>query len=143
LPGLDGRKMSKSYGNTIGLREDPDAVTQKLKTMQTDPARARRTDPGEPECCPVWSLHKIYSDESTHRWVEAGCRSASIGCLECKKPLIDRVVEDTTAMRKRAQEFEEHPELVRNILSEGAERAREAARETLDEVRRAMHLRGD
>jgi tryptophanyl-tRNA synthetase len=91
----------------------------------------------------VWSLHKIYSDESTHRWVEAGCRSASIGCLECKKPLIDRVVEDTTAMRKRAQEFEEHPELVRNILSEGAERAREAARETLDEVRRAMHLRGD
>ena len=143
LPGLDGRKMSKSYGNTIGLREDPDAVTQKLKTMQTDPARARRTDPGEPERCPVWSLHQIYSDEPTHRWVEAGCRSASIGCLECKKPLIDRIVEDTTAMRKRAQEFEEHPELVRNILSEGAERAREAARETLDEVRRAMHLRGD
>lgn len=143
LPGLDGRKMSKSYGNTIGLREDPDAVTQKLKTMQTDPARARRTDPGEPERCPVWSLHQVYSDESTHRWVEAGCRSASIGCLECKKPLIDRLVEDTTAMRKRAQEFEENPELVRNILTEGAEKAREAARETLDEVRRAMHLRGD
>ncbi len=143
LPGLDGRKMSKSYGNTIGLREDPDAVTQKLKTMQTDPARARRTDPGEPERCPVWSLHQVYSDEATHRWVEAGCRSASIGCLECKKPLIDRLVEDTTAMRKRAQEFEEHPELVRNILTEGAEKAREAARETLDEVRRAMHLRGD
>ena len=143
LPGLDGRKMSKSYGNTIGLREDPDAVTQKLKTMQTDPARARRTDPGEPERCPVWSLHQVYSDEATHRWVEAGCRSASIGCLECKKPLIDRLVEDTTAMRKRAQEFEESPELVRNILTEGAEKAREAARETLDEVRRAMHLRGD
>ena len=143
LPGLDGRKMSKSYGNTIGLREDPDAVTQKLKTMQTDPARARRTDPGEPERCPVWSLHQVYSDEATHRWVEAGCRSASIGCLECKKPLIDRLVEDTTAMRKRAQEFEENPELVRNILAEGAEKAREAARETLDEVRRAMHLRGD
>jgi tryptophanyl-tRNA synthetase len=143
LPGLDGRKMSKSYGNTIGLREDPDAVTQKLKTMQTDPARARRTDPGEPERCPVWSLHQVYSDEATHRWVEAGCRSASIGCLECKKPLIDRLVEDTTAMRKRAQEFEENPELVRNILTEGAEKAREAARETLDEVRRAMHLRGD
>ena len=143
LPGLDGRKMSKSYGNTIGLREDPDAVTQKLKTMQTDPARARRTDPGEPERCPVWSLHQVYSDEATHRWVEAGCRSASIGCLECKKPLIDRLVEDTTAMRKRAQEFEENPDLVRNILTEGAEKAREAARETLDEVRRAMHLRGD
>jgi tryptophanyl-tRNA synthetase len=143
LPGLDGRKMSKSYGNTIGLREDPDAVTQKLKTMQTDPARARRTDPGEPERCPVWSLHQVYSDEATHRWVEAGCRSASIGCLECKKPLIDRLVEDTTAMRKRAQEFQENPELVRNILAEGAEKAREAARETLDEVRRAMHLRGD
>jgi tryptophanyl-tRNA synthetase len=143
LPGLDGRKMSKSYGNTIGLREDPDSVARKLKTMQTDPARVRRTDVGDPEKCPVWSLHQVYSDEPTRQWAQAGCRSAGIGCLECKKPLIDKVVEDTTAMRDRAREFEENPELVRNILTEGAEKAREAARETLDDVRRAMHLRGD
>ena len=143
LPGLDGRKMSKSYGNTIGLREDPDSVARKLKTMQTDPARVRRTDVGDPEKCPVWSLHQVYSDEPTRQWAQAGCRSAGIGCLECKKPLIDKVVEDTTAMRDRAREFEENPELVRNILTEGADKAREAARETLDDVRRAMHLRGD
>ena len=143
LPGLDGRKMSKSYGNTIGLREDPDSVARKLKTMQTDPARARRTDPGDPAKCPVFSLHEVYTDEPTRQWAAAGCRSAGIGCLECKKPLIDKVVADATAMRARAQEYEENPELVRNILTEGAEKAREAARETLDEVRRAMHLRGD
>jgi tryptophanyl-tRNA synthetase len=143
LPGLDGRKMSKSYGNTIGLREDPDSVAKKLKTMQTDPARVRRTDVGDPGKCPVWQLHEVYSDDATKRWAEAGCRSAGIGCLECKKPLIDKVVEESTTMRKRAQEYEENPELVRNILTEGAEKARDAARETLDDVRRAMHLRGD
>jgi tryptophanyl-tRNA synthetase len=143
LPGLDGRKMSKSYGNTIGLREEPDSIARKLKTMQTDPARARRTDVGDPDKCPVFSLHQVYSDEPTRQWAATGCRSAGIGCLECKKPLIDKVVADATAMRARAQEYEDSPELVRNILSEGAEKAREAARETLDEVRRAMHLRGD
>jgi len=143
LPGLDGRKMSKSYGNTIGLREDPDSVAKKLKTMQTDPARVRRSDPGDPEKCPVWSLHQVYSDQSTRDWAAAGCRSAGIGCLECKKPLIDRVVDESTAMRKRAEEYENNPELVRAILTEGCEKARDAARETLDEVRRAMHLRGD
>jgi len=143
VPGLDGRKMSKSYGNTIGLREDPDSVAKKLRTMQTDPARARRTDPGNPEKCPVWDLHKIYSDEATRQWVDVGCRTAGIGCLDCKKPIIDKVVEEVTGMRKRAQEFEDNPELVRNIVAEGAEKAREVARQTLDDVRRAMHLRAD
>jgi tryptophanyl-tRNA synthetase len=143
VPGTDGRKMSKSYGNTIGLREDPDEVVKKLKAMKTDPARIRRTDPGDPEKCPVWDLHKIYSDEPTRAWVNEGCRSAGIGCLDCKQPVIAKIVEEITAMRKRAQEFEENPELVRGIVSEGAEKAREAARQTLDEVRRAMHLRAD
>jgi tryptophanyl-tRNA synthetase len=143
VPGVDGRKMSKSYGNTIGLREEPDAVAQKLRTMQTDPARARRTDPGDPEKCPVWDLHKIYSDEPTRKWVDEGCRSAGIGCLDCKKPVIEKIVEEVRGMRKRAQEFEDQPELVRSIVNEGAEKAREAARQTLDEVRRVMHLRAD
>jgi tryptophanyl-tRNA synthetase len=143
LPGIDGRKMSKSYGNTLGLREDPDSVARKLKTMQTDPARVRRSDPGDPEKCPVWSLHEVYSDESTRSWASAGCKSAGIGCLECKKPLIDRIVAETTTMRERAAPYEDNPDLVRAILTEGSEKAREAARETLDEVRSAMHLRGD
>ncbi len=142
VPGVDGRKMSKSYGNSIGLREDPDSVAQKLRTMQTDPARVRRTDPGDPEKCPVWDLHKIYSDDATKAWVVEGCRTAGIGCLDCKKPVIEKIVEEITTMRKRAQEFEDSPELLRNIVSEGEEKARAAARETLDDVRRAMHLRG-
>jgi tryptophanyl-tRNA synthetase len=141
VPGLDGRKMSKSYGNTISLREDPDVVTAKLKSMQTDPARVRRTDPGNPEKCPVWDLHKLYSDEATRKWVEEGCRTAGIGCLDCKRPVIERIVEEVTGMRKRAQEFQENPELVTNLIHQGDEKAREAARATLDEVRRAMHLR--
>ncbi len=143
VPGLDGRKMSKSYGNTIGLREDPDEVAKKLRQMQTDPARVRRTDPGEPEKCPVFDLHRIYSDEKTREWAAIGCRTAGIGCLDCKKPVIDKVVEEITAIRKRAQEFEENPELVRNIAAEGAEKARDAARATLDDVRHAMNLRMD
>jgi tryptophanyl-tRNA synthetase len=141
VPGLDGRKMSKSYGNTIGLREESDSVIQKLRTMQTDPARVRRTDPGDPEKCPVFDLHRIYSDAATQQWAAEGCRSAGIGCLDCKKPLIDRIVEEVSGMRKRGQEFQENPEVVNNLLAEGAEKAREAARATLDEVRRAMHLR--
>jgi tryptophanyl-tRNA synthetase len=141
VPGLDGRKMSKSYGNTIGLREAPDEVVQKLKTMQTDPARVRRTDPGDPDKCPVWDLHKIYSDERTRAWVQEGCRTAGIGCLDCKKALSDRVVEEVSGMRKRAQEFLDNPDLVNGIVAEGSEKARALARETLDDVRRAMHLR--
>jgi tryptophanyl-tRNA synthetase len=141
VPGLDGRKMSKSYGNTIAMREDPDVVTTKLKTMQTDPARVRRTDPGNPDICPVFDLHKLYTDDATREWAAAGCRSASIGCLDCKAPLIERVVEEVKGMRKRAQEFQENPELIPNLVHQGGEKAREAARETLDDVRRAMHLR--
>jgi len=141
VPGLDGRKMSKSYGNTIGMREDPDAVAAKLRTMQTDPARVRRTDPGDPEKCPVWDLHKLYSDDATRQWVNEGCRSAGIGCLDCKQPLIERILEEVNGMRKRAQDFQDNPEMLTNILVEGAEKAREMARATLDDVRRAMHLR--
>ncbi|MFP3978626.1 MULTISPECIES: tryptophan--tRNA ligase [Marinobacter] len=140
MPGLDGQKMSKSYNNYIGLREDPDTVAQKVRTMQTDPQRVRRTDPGEPEKCPVWGLHKVYSDESTKEWVQTGCRSAGIGCLDCKKPLIDAIVEEQRPIRERALEYENSPDLVHSILQEGREHARDAARDTLDEVRAAMGL---
>lgn len=143
VPGTDGRKMSKSYGNTIGLREDPEVVADKLRKMKTDPARKLRTDPGDPDKCPVWDLHKIYSDETTREWVNQGCRSAGIGCLDCKARVIEKVVAEVTAMRQRAQEFEENPELLRTIVAEGADKAREVARQTLDDVRRAMHLRHD
>ena len=140
VPGVDGRKMSKSYGNTIGMREDPDAVAAKLKTMQTDPARVRRTDPGNPEKCPVWELHKLYSSEDTRRWADAGCRTAGIGCLECKKPLIDSIVAEISGFRQRAQEYEDNPDLVRGIIAEGCEKAREVAGQTLDDVKQAMGL---
>ena len=140
VPGLDGRKMSKSYGNTIGLREDPDSVAKKLKTMVTDPARARRTDPGDPDKCPVWDLHKIYSDADTQAWVQQGCRSAGIGCLDCKKRVADVIVAEITAIRARAQEFEENRDLVRGIIAEGCEKARDVARQTLEEVHTAMGM---
>ena len=141
VPGTDGRKMSKSYGNTIEIREDPESVAKKLRAMQTDPARARRTDPGDPDKCPVWDLHKIYSDDTTRKWAAEGCRSAGIGCLDCKQPVIEKIVAEVSEMRRRAQEYDENPELLRDIVAEGAEKAREAARETMEEVRRAMHLR--
>jgi tryptophanyl-tRNA synthetase len=141
VPGLDGRKMSKSYGNTIGLREDPDSVARKLKAMTTDPARARRNDPGDPAKCPVFDLHKIYSDDATREWAANGCRTAGIGCLDCKKPLIEKVVAEISGIRERAKDYQDNPELVSNIVAEGAEKARDAARETLDEVRRAMNLK--
>lgn len=140
LPGLDGRKMSKSYGNTIAIREKPEVVEQKIRTMPTDPARIKRTDPGEPEKCPVWHLHKVYSSETTQQWVQQGCRSAGIGCLECKKPLIEAVQAEQAAIAARAKEYENNPDLVQGILAEGREKAREAARETLEEVRQAMRL---
>jgi tryptophanyl-tRNA synthetase len=140
VPGLDGRKMSKSYGNTIRMREDPESVQKKLRAMQTDPARVRRSDPGDPDKCPVWDLHKIYSDEKTKAWVQSGCRSAGIGCLDCKKPVIDAVLAQLAGFRERAREYEENPELVRGIVSEGCERAREAARATMLEVREAVRL---
>ena len=140
VPGLDGQKMSKSYGNTIGLREDPDVVAKKLRTMPTDPARVRRTDPGTPEKCPVWEFHKIYSDESTRNWVDEGCRSAGIGCVECKAPIIESVLKELAPIRERARHYENDPEAVRSVLNEGRERARDVARETMDDVREAMGL---
>jgi tryptophanyl-tRNA synthetase len=140
VPGLDGRKMSKSYGNTIGLREDPDSVARKLKTMQTDPARVRRTDPGDPDKCPVWDLHKVYSDAPTQAWVQEGCRSAGIGCLDCKKRVADQLIAEITTIRARAQEFEENRDLVRGIIAEGCEKARDVARQTLEEVHQAMGM---
>jgi len=140
MPGLDGQKMSKSYGNTIGLREDPVSVEKKLRTMQTDPARIRRTDPGDPEKCPVWDFHQIYSDKSVRDWVVSGCKNAEIGCVDCKQPVIDAVLKEQAPIRERALEFVENPQLVRNIMNEGCERAREVAKDTLDEVTQAMGL---
>jgi tryptophanyl-tRNA synthetase len=140
LPGLDGRKMSKSYGNTIGLREEPESVARKLRTMQTDPARARRSDPGTPEKCPVWSLHQLYSADEQLHWVIEGCRSASIGCLDCKSALCSSLQGELAPLQQRAIDYEDSPDLVRSILAEGAERARDEARETLAEVRMAMGL---
>ncbi|HHW65089.1 MAG TPA: tryptophan--tRNA ligase [Rhodocyclaceae bacterium] len=140
MPGLDGQKMSKSYGNTINLREDADSVTRKVRTMQTDPARMRRTDPGEPERCPVWQLHAIYSDEGTLEWVQKGCRSAGIGCLECKQPLLDAILREQQELQERAQPYLDDPTLVRSIIADGCERARKLAQETMRDVREAMGL---
>jgi tryptophanyl-tRNA synthetase len=140
MPGLDGQKMSKSYGNTITLRENPEDVREKLRTMPTDPARVRRTDPGNPEICPVWQLHGIYSDDEVKDWVREGCTTAGIGCLDCKQPIIDSVLAELLPIQERAREFEQDPGKVRAIIHEGSEAARDVARETLDEVRQAMGL---
>jgi tryptophanyl-tRNA synthetase len=140
MPGLDGQKMSKSYNNAIALREDPESITKKIRTMPTDPARVRRTDKGEPERCPVWQLHKVYSDDATREWVQTGCRSAGIGCLDCKQPVIDGVIRELAPMRERAQRYLEDPAAVRNIIADGCERARDLAGETMREVREAMGL---
>ena len=140
MPGLDGQKMSKSYNNTIALREDPDTVARKIRTMPTDPARVKRTDPGTPEKCPVWQLHLVYSDDRTKEWVQAGCRTAGIGCLECKQPVIDAVQAELKPIRERAEHYLEDPTLVRNIVTDGAEKARKLAQETLRDVRQAMGL---
>ncbi len=138
--GLDGQKMSKSYNNTISLREDPEVVTKKIRTMTTDPARVKRTDPGDPRKCPVFSLHEIYSGDDTRGWVEQGCTTAGIGCLDCKGPLIDAILIEQQPMRERALQFEENPDLVKSIVAEGCEKARSYAKATLDEVRNAMGL---
>jgi tryptophanyl-tRNA synthetase len=140
MPGLDGQKMSKSYGNTIALREDPDAVTKKIRTMPTDPARVRRTDPGNPANCPVWQFHQVYSDDGVRQWVTAGCTSAGIGCLECKQPVIDAVLAELAPIRERARYYEDNPDQVRNILADGCEKAQEFARDTMRDVREAMGL---
>lgn len=143
VPGLDGGKMSKSYGNAIFLREDPAEVTRKIRTMQTDPARVRRSDPGNPERCPVWPLHKIYSDQATQDWVWKGCTTAGIGCLDCKQPVIDAVIRESQPFVERAQRYLDDPQLVRNVVADGCERARKLAEETMQDVRAAMGLRYD
>ena len=140
MPGLDGQKMTKSYNNTITLREDEAEVTKKIRTMPTDPARIRRTDAGDPEKCPVWLLHKVYSSDDTKQWVQQGCKSAGIGCIECKQPVIRAVLEEQKPMRERAQLYLDDPSLVRNIIADGCEKARKLANETMRDVREAMGL---
>jgi tryptophanyl-tRNA synthetase len=140
MPGLDGQKMSKSYNNTITLREDAASVSKKIRTMPTDPARVRRTDVGDPDKCPVWQLHQVYSSADTKQWVQKECRSAGIGCIECKQPVIDAVLLEQNPMRERAQQYLDDPTLVRNIIADGCEKARKLAGETMRDVREAMGL---
>lgn len=140
LPGLDGQKMSKSYGNAIALREDRDSVIKKVRTMPTDPARVRRTDKGDPEKCPVWQFHQVYSDQDTRDWVMKGCRSAGIGCLECKQPVADAILREQEPMRERSQQYLDDPSLVRAIVADGCDKARKLAQETMRDVREVMGL---
>lgn len=140
MPGLDGQKMSKSYNNTITLRESEESVAKKVKSMPTDTNRVRRTDPGDPARCPVWQLHLVYSDETTKEWVQHGCKTAGIGCIECKQPVIDGILREQVPMRERAQAYLDDPTLVKNIIADGCEKARELARETMRDVREAMGL---
>jgi tryptophanyl-tRNA synthetase len=140
LPGLDGQKMSKSYGNAIALREEKDSLIKKVRTMPTDPARIRRTDAGDPVRCPVWQLHQVYSDMTMQEWVIKGCKTAGIGCLECKQPVIDAILKEQEPMRERAQQYLDDPSLVRAIVADGCEQARKLAQETMRDVREAMGL---
>ncbi len=140
MPGLDGQKMSKSYGNTISLREEPEVVMKKIRTMPTDPARVRRTDPGDPARCPVWPLHEVYSGAETKDWARQGCTSAGIGCLDCKQPVIDAMLAELAPIQERARALTEDPDTVRNIIADGCEKARDLARETMRDVREAMGL---
>jgi len=140
MPGLDGRKMSKSYDNVIALRDESAVVSEKIRTMPTDPARVRKTDPGNPELCPVWQFHEIYSDQSVRDWVQQGCRSAGIGCLQCKKPVIDAIVAELAPIRERGLQYEQNPDVVKSVIAEGSEKARDTARDTMQDVRQAMGL---
>ncbi len=140
MPGLDGRKMSKSYDNVITLRDTNDEISKKIRTMPTDPARVRKTDPGNPEKCPVWQLHEIFSTQETRDFVSQACRSAGIGCLECKKPVIDSIIAELAPIREKAEQYESSPDLVKSIIIEGSEKARDTARDTLQDVRQAMGL---
>ncbi|MDH5424594.1 MAG: tryptophan--tRNA ligase [Gammaproteobacteria bacterium] len=140
MPGLDGQKMSKSYRNTIALRDSADDIMKKMRTMPTDTARVRRTDPGDPQNCPVWQFHVVYSDEATCEWVQEGCKSADIGCVECKQPVIDAVIAELKPIQERAKEYIEDPNAVKAIIDEGCEAARDVAKDTMEEVRKAMGL---
>jgi tryptophanyl-tRNA synthetase len=140
MPGLDGQKMSKSYGNTISLREDAESITKKVKTMPTDPARIRRTDAGNPKNCPVWELHQVYSDQATKHWAQQGCTTAGIGCIECKEPLIKSILKEQQPMLERAQQYLDDPSLLRALIADGCDKARKTAQETMRDVREAMGL---
>lgn len=140
IPGLDGQKMSKSRHNTISLREAPVSIEKKIRTMPTDPARVKRTDAGNPEKCPVWQLHETYSSRETKSWVQQGCRSASIGCVECKQPIIDSIEKELRPIRERADEYLQDASIVRTIIKEGCERARDVAQDTLGDVKQAIGL---
>lgn len=140
MPGLDGQKMSKSYGNTIGLREDADSIIRKVRIMPTDPARIRRSDPGNPEKCPVWQFHQLYSSAEIRNWVQHGCTSAEIGCLECKQPVIQSILDEQAPILERAQMYEKDPAQVRKIIADGCEKANQLAEETMRDVRAALGL---
>lgn len=140
LPGLDGAKMSKSYGNAVLMRDDPETVTKKIRGMTTDPARVRRTDPGNPEKCPVWAFHQVYSDQATKDWVVKGCTTAGIGCLDCKQPVADAIIKEQQPWRERAAALTADPKKVHWIVEMGTERARTIARQTMKDVRDAMGL---
>jgi tryptophanyl-tRNA synthetase len=140
LPGLDGTKMSKSYGNAVLMRDEPAVVEKKIRGMVTDPARVRRGDPGDPGKCPVWQFHQLYSNEATKDWVVKGCTTAGIGCLECKQPVIDAIVREQQPWRERAEKYLANPKQVHWIVEMGTERARTVARQTMKDVREAMGL---
>ncbi|MGD9788872.1 MAG: tryptophan--tRNA ligase [Sulfuricellaceae bacterium] len=140
MPGLDGQKMSKSYNNVIALRETPDNVTKKIRTMPTDTNRVRRTDRGDPNKCPVWQFHQLYSSDDVKKWVVEGCTTAGIGCIECKQPVIEGVLKELAPIQERARQYEEDPTLVRSIVADGCEKARKLAGETMRDVREAMGL---
>lgn len=141
MPGLDGQKMSKSYNNTIALRDEPDVIIHKVKTMPTDPARVRRQDPGNPEKCPVWEWHKVYSGADALEWVKTGCTTAGIGCLECKQVMLDKLLEENKQFRAQAEEYINNPSLVKEIVRDGCEVAQDIASETLEEVKTAMGIK--
>ncbi len=140
VPGLDGQKMSKSYGNTIGLRELPEDVEKKIMTMPTDPARVKRSDPGDPEKCPLWQFHKLYSNEDTKKWVVEGCTTAGIGCIDCKRPVVDAINKELAPIQAAIKEYESDKGSVKKILAEGSEAARDEANKTMNDVREAMGL---
>jgi tryptophanyl-tRNA synthetase len=140
MPGLDGQKMSKSYENMISLRDEPEVITQKIKKMPTDPARIKLSDPGDPNKCPVWQMHQIYSPQDTLDWVVEGCTKAKIGCIECKGPVIDSVISELEPMQERIAKYQSNPNLIQEIIFDGSERARSVAKNTLEEVRDAMGI---
>ena len=140
MPGLDGQKMSKSYENMIALRDKPEVITQKIKKMPTDPARIKLSDPGDPNKCPVWQMHQIYSPQDTLDWVVEGCTKAKIGCIECKGPVIDSVISELEPIQERIAKYQSNPNLIQEIIFDGSERARSVAKNTLEEVRDAMGI---